>query len=232
MSFKLKVLALTVLAMPLFLFGDKADQEQRLENSGTVMKQILDVPDDIPQDLLNKAECVIVYPSVKKFAIGIGGSYGRGAMVCRTGPDFKGKWGAPSMMRLEGGSFGLQLGGSATDFVLLVMNPKGANSILSSKVKLGGNASAAAGPKGRTTSAETDAAMQAEILSYSRSQGLFAGVSLEGSTVRPDNDGNKDLYGEKLSAKEIVLQNKVPVPKAAEGMVQLLDQKSPKNLSK
>jgi len=216
------------LAPPL-LGGDKVDE--RLESSSSVLREILNVPDNIPQDLLNKAECVIVIPSVKKFALGFGASYGRGAMVCRGGRDFAGSWGPPSMVALEGGSFGLQLGGQATDFVLLVMNPKGAQSLLSSKVKLGADASVAAGPKGRTTSAATDAWMRAEILSYSRSRGLFAGISLEGSTLRPDNGANQDLYHRKLSARQIVLEREVAVPPAGEQLGSLLQAASPRNQS-
>jgi len=206
-------------------------EEERLENSGKVLEEILNIPDDIPPDLLDKAECVIVIPSVLKAAFIVGGSYGRGAMACRTGEQFTGPWGAPSMIALEGGSIGLQLGGEATDFVLLVMNPRGANAILSSKVKLGADASAAAGPKGRTAEANTDASMRAEILTYSRARGLFAGLSLEGSTLRPDNDANERVYGQKINAKEIVREGKVPVPTAAQRLVSLLNQKSPKNLS-
>src|SRR6202522_1655327 len=179
--------------------------EDRLRNSGTVLKEILDVPDDIPRDLLDKADCVVVFPSVLKAAFVVGGSYGRGAMSCRTGEYFNGSWGAPSMMALEGGSVGFQIGGQATDFVLLVMNDRGANGILSSKVKLGGDASAAAGPVGRSASAETDVSLRAEILSYSRARGVFAGVSLEGSTIRPDNDANVRIYGSKIPAKDLVL---------------------------
>jgi SH3 domain-containing YSC84-like protein 1 len=210
---------------------NKQTYENRLQNSGEVIKEILNIPEDIPQDLLDKADCVIVIPSVIKLAFGIGGSYGRGAMTCRSGNNFEGPWGAPTMMALEGGSFGFQLGGQATDFVLLVMNPSGARSILSSKVKLGADASAAAGPKGRAAEADTDAAMRAEILTYSRSRGLFAGISLEGSTLRPDNDGNTALYGRKLSAKEIVLHGAVPVPPSAHQLIETLNQHSPKNLS-
>ena len=181
-------------SLPLSAAQDKKEAD-RLQNCGTVLKEILDIPDDIPQDLLDKAECVIVYPSVLKAAFVIGGSYGRGAMTCRTGEHFTGPWGAPTMMALEGGSVGFQLGGQATDFVLLVMNGRGAHSILSSKVKLGADASVAAGPKGRTAAAATDVTLRAEVLSYSRSRGLFAGISLEGSTVRPDNDANeRDLW--------------------------------------
>src|SRR6201993_1546299 len=179
---------LTIFLSSVFAADRKEKDEDRLQNSGTVLKEILNVPDDVPQDLLDKADCVVVFPSVLKAAFIVGASYGRGVMTCRTGPDFTGPWGAPSMMALEGGSFGLQIGGEATDFVLLVMNDRGANGILSSKVKLGGDASVAAGPVGRSASAETDASLRAEILSYSRARGAFAGVSLEGSTIRPDND--------------------------------------------
>src|SRR5580700_4922816 len=181
------VVALTAAPM-LAARPDNEKETDRLENSGMVMEEIMNIPDDIPQDLLVKAECVIVFPSVLKAAFIVGGSYGRGAMTCRTGEHFTGPWGAPSMMALEGGSLGFQLGGQATDFVLLIMNPRGAKSILSSKVKLGADMSAAAGPKGRDATAETDVSMRAEILSYSRARGLFAGISLEGSTLRPDND--------------------------------------------
>jgi len=211
---------------------DKTKDQDRLQNSGEVMKEILDIPDDIPQDLLDKADCVIVLPSVIKAAIGIGGSYGRGAMTCRSGENFQGPWSAPTMMALEGGSFGFQLGGQATDFVLLVMNQRGASSILSSKVKLGGDASAAAGPKGRDAEADTDVTMRAEVLTYSRARGLFAGISLEGSTLRPDNDANERIYGKKLDAKEIALHGAVPIPDAARLLISTLNQHSPKNLSK
>ena len=206
-------------------------EQQRVENSGTVMKEILNAPESIPQGVLDKADCVVVLPSVVKFAIGIGGSYGRGVMTCRSGKQFQGKWGTPTMMALEGASAGLQLGGQATDFVLLLMSPKSASSILTSKVKLGGDASAAAGPVGRNASAETDVSMQAEILSYSRARGLFAGVSLQGSTLRPDNDANKNLYGKKIDAKEIVLEGAVPAPPSATKLLSTLDKASPKNKS-
>jgi lipid-binding SYLF domain-containing protein len=211
---------------------DKTKDEGRLENSGMVMKEILDIPDDIPQSLLDKADCVIVMPSVIKGAIGIGGSYGRGAMTCRSGDNFQGPWGAPTMMALEGASFGFQLGGQATDFVLLVMNQRGASSILSSKVKLGADASAAAGPKGRDAEADTDVTMRAEVLTYSRSRGLFAGISLEGSSLRPDNDANERIYGKKIDAKEVALHGAVPIPPSARVLISTLNQHSPKNLSK
>lgn len=216
------------LACPLWA-GSKA--EERLESAAAVLDEILSIPDNIPQGLLDKAECVVVIPSLKKIALGFGGSYGRGAMVCRSRADFTGPWGAPVMIALEGGSFGLQLGGQATDFVLLVMNPGGANSLLSSKVKLGADASAAAGPKGRTASAETDAWMSAEILSYSRSKGLFAGVSLEGSTLRPDNDSNEELYGRRMEAGDIVRSESLQPPASAASLVARLQRASPRNSS-
>jgi SH3 domain-containing YSC84-like protein 1 len=225
-------LALTLAGLPMAtLAADKDKVEDRIENCGTVLKEIMDIPDDIPQDLIDKAECVIVYPSVIKAAFVFGGSYGRGAMTCRTGEHFTGPWGAPTMMALEGGSVGLQIGGQATDFVLLVMNPRGAKAILNSKVKLGADASAAAGPKGRDATAATDVTLRSEVLSYSRARGLFAGVSLEGSTVRPDKNANEKLYGKKVEAKDIVFKGAVAVPPSAQTMVAYLNQKSPKNLS-
>jgi lipid-binding SYLF domain-containing protein len=195
---------------------DAGKDEDRLKNAGVVLNEILQAPDSIPQSLLDKARCVVVFPSVLKAAFGVGGSYGRGAMTCRQGENFSGPWGAPTMMALEGGSFGFQLGGQATDFVLLVMNERGAKGILSSKLKIGGDASAAAGPKGRDASAETDVTARAEILSYSRSRGAFAGVSLEGSTIRPDNDANEKIYGHKVDAKEVALSGRTQVPPPAE----------------
>src|SRR5690242_6401319 len=211
--------------------GDHEKDEDRLKNSGTVLKEILDVPDDIPQDLLDKADCVVVFPSVLKAAFIVGGSYGRGAMSCRQGQDFRGRWGAPTMMALEGGSFGFQIGGEATDFVLLIMNERGASGILSSKVKLGADASVAAGPVGRTASAETDATLRADILSYSRARGAFAGIALEGSTIRPDNGANKQIYGREVAARDIVLSGHVAIPPAAKRMVSTLDSRTPKHKS-
>jgi lipid-binding SYLF domain-containing protein len=211
--------------------ADQTKDNDRLRNSGTVLKEILDVPDGIPQDLLDRAECVVVFPSVLKAAFIVGGSYGRGAMSCRKGEDFRGAWGAPTMMALEGGSFGFQIGGEATDFVLLVMNERGARGILASKVKLGGDASVAAGPVGRDASADTDATLRAEILSYSRARGLFAGVSLEGSTIRPDNGDNRRVYGKKIPAKDIVLSETVSVPPAAEKLISTLDARTPRHRS-
>ncbi len=225
----MKRLVIALLAVGVTL-GAQGKEEDRLRECATVLKEIIDIPDDIPNDLLDKAECVIVFPSVKKIAVGVGGSYGRGAMTCRTGEDFTGPWSAPALMALEGGSIGFQLGGQSTDFVLLVMNDRGATSVLSSKVKIGADASAAAGPKGRTAGASTDVALRAEMLTYSRSRGLFAGVSLEGSTVRPDNDANTLVYGSPIPARDLV-KGTTAVPSAAKGMIDVLNQRSPKNLS-
>jgi lipid-binding SYLF domain-containing protein len=215
------------LTSPNVIRAANKDNADRLKDCGTVLKQILDISDDLPQDLLDRADCVVVYPSVVKAAFVVGGSYGRGAMACRQGEDFKGAWGAPTMMALEGGSFGFQIGGQATDFVLLVMNEGGARGILAGKVKLGGDASVAAGPVGRDASAETDVTLRSEILSYSRSRGLFAGISLEGSTIRPDNKANIQIYGKELEAKQIVLLDQVRVPAAAEQLVSTLNNKTP-----
>jgi len=207
------------------------DENKRIKNAGQVMVEILNVPDDIPEDLLDKAECVIVLPSVMKAAFVVGGSYGRGVMSCRSGPEFSGPWSAPAMMALEGASVGFQIGGQATDFVLLVMNKRGASSILTSQVKLGGDVAAAAGPKGRNAAASTDVTMRAEVLSYSRSRGLFAGVSLEGSTLRPDGDGNARMYGEGVSAKQIVINSSIRPPASAKLLLATLNKKSPRNKS-
>src|SRR5713101_5462318 len=207
-------------------------EQKRLENCGVVMQEVINVPDNIPQELLEKAECVIVIPSVKKLAFGVGASYGRGAMVCRTGEKFRGPWGAPAMYALEGGSVGFQIGGEATDMILLVMNDRGMEAILSSKVKLGADASVSAGPKGRDASANTDAWMRAEILSYSRSRGLFAGVSLEGSTLRPDNKANARIYGRKITGRAILLGNKVAIPATGRHLVRVLQTNAPRNESK
>lgn len=219
------------LLMVVPMWAGESKEQKRLQSCGQVLKEILDIPDGIPRDLLNRAECVIVMPSVYKFAIGIGGDFGRGAITCRTGEHFTGPWSAPALFALEGGNIGLQLGGQATDFVLLVMNPKGANSILSSKVKLGADASAAAGPKGRDAAADTDVVMKAEVLSYSRSRGLFAGISLEGSTLRSDGRANKKLYGRSLTAREIVREHKVGTPASGRQMIALLEKVSPRNTS-
>lgn len=213
------------------LYAENKEQK-RLEKSGVVMQEIMNTPENIPQEVMERARCIIVFPSVLKAAFGIGANYGRGAMVCRTGEHFKGPWGAPAMYALEGASIGLQIGGQATDLVLLVMNDRGASSILESKVKLGGDASIAAGPVGRDASATTDAYMRAEVLSYSRSRGLFAGISLEGSTLRPDDDATADVYGRKLTAKEIVLGGKIGIPASGRHLVAVLQKNSPRNESK
>ena len=207
-------------------------EQKRLENCGVVLQEILNIPDNLPQQVLAKAECVIVFPSVLKLAFGMGKDYGRGAMVCRTGKEFNGRWGAPAMYALEGDSLGMQIGGESTDLILLVMNRKGVASILSSKIKLGGDASAAAGPKGRDASADTDLWMKAEILSYSRSRGLFAGISLEGSTLRPDNKANARIYGRKITARAILLENRVATPATGRHLVRVLQANSPRNESK
>lgn len=228
-SFSSIVLVVLPLLAGMANASDQTKDDERLRNSGTVLKEILDVPDSIPQDLLDKADCVVVFPSVLKAAFIVGGSYGRGAMSCRKGENFRGSWGAPTMMALEGGSFGFQIGGQATDFVLLVMNERGASGILASKVKLGGDASVAAGPVGRDASVDTDATLRAEILSYSRARGLFAGVSLEGSTIRPDNGDNRHVYGKNIPARDIVLAGAVAPPPAAEELISTLDAKTPKH---
>jgi len=226
----LLALLLTFVLLPT-AFADNRKEQERVKESGEVLKEILNIPDDIPQDLLDRAECLVILPSVKKGAFGIGGSFGRGVMICRSGQHYTGPWGAPAMYALEGVNIGFQLGGEATDFILLVMNPKGAHSLLSSKVKLGGDASAAAGPKGRSAEAATDVVMSAEILSYSRAKGLFAGISLEGSTLRSDGSANQKLYGQKVSAKDIIGLGKVSAPSCAQDLRGLLDRKSPKNRS-
>jgi lipid-binding SYLF domain-containing protein len=211
-------LLILIMVGPISLWADTA--KERLEDSAKALEEILNIPDALPRALLNKAECVAVMPSVKKFALGIGGSYGRGVLVCRTGSKFTGPWGGPAMYRLEGGSIGFQLGGNATDFLLLVMNPKGVESLLKSKVKLGADAVAAAGPKGRAAMAATDAYMRAEILTYSRSRGLFAGVSLEGSTLRQDNEANQEIYGRKITAADIVKGGKGAGGQRVAGLLQ------------
>src|SRR6202795_2191587 len=232
---KLLAFTSTILFAVLPLFGgmasaaDQTKDDERLRNSGTALKEILDVPDSIPQELLDKADCVVVFPSVLKAAFIVCGSYGRGAMSCRKGENFTGPWRAPTMMALEGGSFGFQIGGEATDFVLLVMNERGARGILASKVKLGADASVAAGPVGRDSSAETDATLRAEILSYSRARGLFAGVSLEGSTIRPDSADNQRVYGRNIPARDIVLSGRIAVPPVAQQFISTLDSRTPKH---
>lgn len=228
----LVAVACLILAAGVVYAQDLNKEQKRLEESGIVMQEVLNIPDNIPHDLLEKAECVIVFPSVVKAAFIVGAEYGRGAMVCRTGEKFRGRWGAPAMYALEGGSFGFQIGGEATDLILLVMNDRGMESILSSKVKLGADASVAGGPKGRDASADTDGWMRAEILSYSRSRGLFAGVSLEGSTLRPDDDASEQVYGRAIKAKDIVRNENMTVPATGRQLVNVLQKNAPHNESK
>jgi lipid-binding SYLF domain-containing protein len=234
MTRKFCIVALALLLAVSAFAEDKDDKDKkevdRLNDSAVVLKEILGMPEGIPKDLLNKSVCVVVYPSVKKAAFIVGASYGRGVITCRTGQEFNGHWSAPAMFALEGGSFGFQIGALATDFVLLIMNDSGANSVMSSKVKLGADASAAAGPVGRDTSAETDVVMKAEILSYSRAKGLFAGISLEGSTLRADDGANKAIYGKELSAKEIVREGKVHPPAAGRRLLAILSKASPRHV--
>ena len=233
MKSKLWLVALMLVSVIPALGEDKEEKvEDRINQSATVFKEILGMPDGIPKDLLNRSYCVVIYPSVKKAGVIVGGSYGRGLISCRKGRDFSGGWSAPAMFALEAGSVGFQIGGQATDFVLLVMNDSGARSVMSSKVKLGGDASVAAGPVGRDAAAATDVVLKAEILSYSRAQGLFAGVSLEGSTLRSDDGANKVLYGKELSAKEIVREGKVTAPASAKALLAILRQASPAHVMK
>jgi lipid-binding SYLF domain-containing protein len=209
---------------------DQNKEQERLATAGTVMSEILSVPDNVPQEVLDKAECVVVIPSVTRVAVGIGGSYGRGAMVCRSGAAFNGPWGAPAMYALDAGSIGLQLGAESTDLILMVMNRRGVDALLGTKVKLGAEASASAGPKGRHVEASTDASMRAEILSYSRSRGLFAGVSVDGASLRPDNDATEEVYGRKITAREIVTGG-VKVPPSGRTLVDALQKFAPYNQS-
>src|SRR6516162_709921 len=225
-----KWVVFTVCLFSVFASTAQDKEEYRLEDAYSVLSEVLGMPDEgIPLDLLNKANCIIVVPSEKKAAFIVGASYGRGVMTCRSGEDFRGSWSGSAMYAIEGGSFGFQIGGQATDFVLLVMNERGATSVMSSKVKLGGDASVAAGPVGRTTTAETDIVMKAEILSWSLNRGIFAGVSLSGSTLRSDDDANEHLYGKELNAKRIILQREVKTPPSGQQLVALLNKISPKH---
>lgn len=212
------------LAVALPLFAQKKEEE-RLSNSATAMQAILNENNGLPKSILDQADCVLIFPSVKKVAIGIGGSYGRGALVCRKGEKMNGGWGAPVMYKLDQGSIGVQLGSTATDFVLVVMNQRGAEQILNGKTKLGGNAAAAAGPTGAQATGYNADAMKADVLTYSRSKGLFAGVSLEGASMEADDDANKDLYGKAVSAKEVISGGQPVVP-AAKPLVDVLDKVS------
>ena len=202
-------------------------ETKRLEACREVLEELLGGEERIPRDLLDKAECVAIVPSAKKFALGFGGRWGKGAVVCR-GQGGRGSWGPPLLISLGGGSFGLQIGGQAADYVFLVMNPKGIDYLMRSQFTLGADAAVAAGPVGRTGSADTDLRMRAEILSYSRTRGLFAGLSLEGSVVKQDQDGNENVYGERVDAKRLLLEGAYPVPAAARGLVDLLATSSPR----
>lgn len=224
------LLSYVLIALPVTA-SDKHKIEERLEDCGTVMKEILGMPESIPKDLMNKAVCVLVIPAVKKGAFIVGASYGRGAITCRAGEDFNAAWSAPSMFRLIGGNFGFQIGGQATDFVLLVMNDGGVKAILKGKVKLGADASVALGPVGRTADAQTNGMMQAEVLAYSRSRGVFAGISLEGANLEEDLDANKTLYGEEFSAMDVVRRGKAKPTPGAHALLSLLTQSSPKHSS-
>jgi lipid-binding SYLF domain-containing protein len=217
--------------IPQAVADDSAHEEERVKDSGDVMKDLLNSSNGIPISVLNKSECVIVLPNTKKAGFIVGGSYGRGVMTCRGGEDFTGPWSTPTMMQSTGASFGLQAGGQATDFVVLVMNDKGARALLKGKLKLGGDASVAAGPVGRDAEAATNAGMSAEMLSYSRSRGVFAGVSLEGSTLAPDGGANENLYGKKVTAEEIVQSGTIPAPACAAELLASLAKASPKNVS-
>ena len=220
------------LLMPVIVrAADDAAEQTRLKSAGDVLKELLNSPNGIPINLLNKSECVIILPSVKKAGFIVGASYGRGAMSCRSGESFDGSWSAPIMMQSSGGSFGLQAGGQATDFVVLVMNDKGAKAVLNGKAKLGGDASVAAGPVGRDAEASTNAAMSAEMLSYSRAQGVFAGVSLSGTSLGPDSGANEKIYGKKVSGQDIFSGSVQPPPSAQE-LLSTLQDKSPKNVSR
>jgi SH3 domain-containing YSC84-like protein 1 len=223
MKKQLLALALCLaVAVPVFAQGK---EDNRLANSADVLKQIMG-DKGLPTNVLDQADCVLIFPSVKKVAIGIGGSYGRGALVCRTGTDKNGKWGAPAMYKLDQGSIGVQLGSTATDFVLVIMNNKGAEQILNGKTKLGANAAAAAGPTGAAAQGYNAAAMKVDVLTYSRSKGLFAGVSLEGASMDSDDDANKALYGKTISASAIV-DGGATAPSAAQPLVGFLDTTSP-----
>ncbi len=209
----------------------RADTEnQRITDAGQVFQQLVNASNGIPRNLLNKADCVIVLPSVKKGGFIIGGQYGKGVMTCRSGANFDGKWSAPIMMQSSGGSFGLQAGGEATDYVILVMNPDGARAVMKGRAKLGADASVAAGPVGRDAEASTTATMQAQMLAYSRSKGVFGGVSLEGTSLNPDDGDNEKVYGKKVSGTEI-FSGSVTAPASAAALLSELRRASPKRLT-
>ena len=212
--------------------AQEAKEGERLKECAAVLQEVMGAPDDsIPGELLARAECVAVIPALKKAAIGFGGRFGRGAVSCRSGETGGGPWGPPSMLTVTGGSFGLQLGGQSSDVVFLVMNRKGINHLVKNKFTVGADASAAAGPKGRTASAGTDVTLRAEILTYARTRGLFAGVSLDGAQVKPDKDANQRVYGKKMDAKVLLTQGGVAVPAAATPFINALQKYAPRNVS-
>ena len=209
---------------------DASTEQARVKSAGDALDELVTKENGIPTGLLNKSECVIILPSTKKVGFIIAGQYGRGLMSCRTGEKFDGPWSAPIMMKSSGGSVGFQAGGQATDFVILVLNDKGARALMKGKAKLGADASIAAGPVGKEAEAATNAAMSAEMLSYSETNGLFAGVSLSGTSLAPDSGANENLYGKKVTAQQIYA-GEVPAPEQAKQMLATLTEKSPKNLS-
>jgi lipid-binding SYLF domain-containing protein len=232
---KERTMILTMIGLCLIFTGiasaDDAKEQERVKESGVVMKELTDASNGVPLSLLNKAECVIVLPAVKKAGFIVGASYGRGVMTCRGGANFHGPWSAPAMMQSTGGSFGFQAGGQETDFVILVMNDKGAKALMKGKAKLGADASVAAGPVGRDAEASTNATMTAEMLSYSRAKGVFAGVSLAGASLGPDGSANEKLYGKKVEAAQIIDGSAGPAPASAKELLAVLTAKSPKNLT-
>jgi SH3 domain-containing YSC84-like protein 1 len=223
------IIAATLLLTTAPVFAQVKETE-RLDACREVLEELLNIPEGIPQNLLDKAECVAVIPSAKKFALGFGGRFGKGAAVCRTSQG-RGPWGPPLMISLGGGSFGAQIGGQAADYIFLVMNPRGIDHLLKNQFTLGADASVAAGPKGRATEAGTDITLRAEILTYSRTRGLFAGISLEGAVIKQDKDGNLNLYGESVEPKDLLLKPDQAIPPAARGLVETLQKRTPANLS-
>jgi len=228
----LTIVVLCLISRSTAIAADNEKEQERVKESGNVMTELLNSESGVPISVLNKAECVIVIPSLKKGGFIIAGEYGRGVMTCRGGENFNGPWSAPAMMQSTGGSVGLQAGGQSTDVVILVMNDKGARALMKGKAKLGADASVAAGPVGREAEASTNAAMSAEMLSYSRTQGVFAGVSLSGTTLGPDDGANEKLYGKKVTAKEIISGGAGPAPASAKELLAVLTAKSPKSESK
>lgn len=219
--------SVVLLACAMYAAAFESKEPRRLEACTEVVQEVLGIPENVPRDLLDRAYCIGVVPSVKKFALGVGGRYGKGAVVCRL-DEGRGPWGPPLMITMGGGSFGLQAGGQAADFVFLIMNQRGVRSLLESQFTLGADAAVAGGPKGRSSEAATDIQMRAEILSYSRTRGLFAGLSIEGAVLKQDEDGNERLYGEAVSPKRLLLEAGRPVPKAARPLVDYLGEVSPR----